>query len=594
MTKKPTMSNIFRISNNVRLLFTHQNLFFVLLVFMVSFVGSSCRQKGSQPSFDYSQIRQQSEGSSGTVVSAHPLATQIGVNVLEKGGNAIDAMVATQFALAVTCPRAGNIGGGGFMIVKMANGESAALDFREMAPNAASKDMYLDNKGNVIDKMSQDGHMAVGVPGTVDGMVKAHKKYGKLPFGTLLSPAILLAKNGFVISESEADRINKYQSDFVTYNDESCPFVKEKKWKPLDLLVQKDLAQSLTRIKEEGRAGFYLGVTAAKLVSEMQEGGGIITLKDLENYHSIWREPISAKYQEYEVLSMPLPSSGGIILAQILTMLEQIDIGKYGTTKYIHTLAEIEKRAYADRAEYLGDNDFINVPLDRLLDTNYLKLKMADFNENLATVSDQIFSDKESKTLESYETTHISVVDKQGNAVSTTVTLNGNYGSKVMVDGAGFFLNNEMDDFSAKPGVPNLYGLVGSEANAIEAKKRMLSSMTPTITTKNGQVHMLLGSPGGSTIITSVLQVFLNVVLHGMTLEQAQVEPRFHHQWLPDHILVEEGAFDKAILDSLKSIGHKISSTKTIGKVKAILIERERQKGAGDPRNADDCAMSIE
>ena len=535
-------------------------------------------------------IQQAAVFDSAAVVSAHPLASEVGKDILRQGGNAIDATVAIHFALAVVCPRAGNIGGGGFMIVRTAEGESAALDYREKAPAAATTDMYLDSLGNVIADISRKGHLAVGVPGTVDGMIKAHARFGKIKsFGDLVAPAVKLATEGYQISKTEADRLNEYQEEFRKFQTETSPFLKKKGWKSGDLLVQKDLGRSLQRIENQGRAGFYSGETAELLVKEMKKGGGIITKEDLEKYSSVWREPMIGDYKNYRIISMPPPSSGGICLLQILEGVEDYPLSEYGfqSPESIHLITEAERRAYADRAEHLGDSDFYPVPIEKLSNPEYIRERMANYDAKMATPSDSILAGNINISPESFETTHTSVIDAEGNAVSVTTTLNLNYGSKVIVEGAGFFLNDEMDDFSAKPGVPNFFGLVGAEANKIEPNKRMLSSMTPTIIEKDGKLFMVVGSPGGSTIITSVFQVFINVAEYGMSLPDAVAAKRFHHQWLPNTIMTEADMTIDTV--ALKAMGHVIDPKKRIGLVKAIHVLPEGGLSvSGDPRHADD------
>jgi gamma-glutamyltranspeptidase/glutathione hydrolase len=523
------------------------------------------------------------------VVSAHPLASKVGKKIMQKGGNAIDAAVAVQFTLAVVYPNAGNIGGGGFMIYRDKQGKNVALDYREKAPEAATKDMYLDKNGDVIPKLSLDGHLAAGVPGSVDGMVTAHEKYGKLPFNVLLEPAIKLAKEGFPISKQQAGGLNKFKNQFMDLNTTRPVFVKKENWKAGDLLIQNDLAETLILIRDKGRAGFYEGPTADKIVAEMKAGNGIMTHKDLKDYSSRWRTPIIKPYKNYHIISMPPPSSGGIALAQMLKMVEPYPIADWGfqSTKTTHLMAEAERRVYADRSMHLGDADFYPVPVNDLLDDVYIKNRMSDFNNNKATSSSDIDGGKIA-ILESEETTHFSIVDTEGNAVSITTTLNASFGSKTVVSGAGFLLNNEMDDFSSKPGVPNFYGLVGAEANAIAPGKRMLSSMTPTIVTKNKKLYMVLGSPGGSTIITSVFQVFLNVAEFGMTVDEAVKAQRFHHQWLPDQISVEENSLNTETLSQLKAMGHTVKVRGAIGRVEAIhVLENGELSGAADWRGDD-------
>ncbi len=524
------------------------------------------------------------------VVTAHPLATEIGLDILKKGGNAVDAAIAVQYALSVVYPVAGNIGGGGFMMIRMKDGKTEALDFREKAPAASTRDMYLDEDKNVIKGKSTRGHLAAGVPGSVDGMFEAFNKYSQLKdMKQLIAPSVKLAEKGFPITNQQAENLNEKQDDFKELNTTTPVFVKSTPWKKGDLLQQKDLAATLQRIIDNGRAGFYEGETANKIVAEMKAGNGIMTLADLKNYHSVWRQPVVGKYKNYEIISMPPPSSGGIALMQLLGSTANYDVSNWAfhSKNHIHLMAEIERRVYADRAKHLGDNDFYPVPMKELLDPDYLKMRMENFD--LEKAGDSGDFDGGDFNTESEETTHYSIVDKNGNAVSVTTTINAGYGSKTVVSGAGFLLNNEMDDFSSKPGTPNFYGLIGAEANAIEPGKRMLSSMTPTIVTENNKLRMVLGTPGGSTIITSVYQVFLNVAEFGMTMSEAVQAKRVHHQWLPDQISYEEGV-DVNVLSELKQMGHATKSRGSIGRVDAILVNEDGTlEGAADNRG-DDCA----
>ena len=527
------------------------------------------------------------------LVSPHPLSSQVGVEILRKGGNAIDAAIAVQFAMAVVYPRAGNLGGGGFMVIRLANGDHDALDYREKAPLAATRNMYLDSSGNVIPDLSRAGILAVGVPGTVAGMVAAHQKYGRLKFNELVKPAVQLAKIGFGVTQSEANRLNSFKEQFIQHNSTNIPFVKQK-WSAGDLLIQPELANVLARIMAKGKAGFYQGPTANSIVKVMEAKNGLITYDDLSQYQPAWRKTVSGFYRDHQIISMPPASSGGVALLQMLKMVENYPLSKYGihSVASMHLMAEAERRAFADRAEFLGDMDFYEVPLDSLLNENYLKLRMKNFNEENATVSKSVHAGDFSIGKESYETTHTSVIDSEGNAVSVTTTLNSNYGCKVMA--AGFFLNNEMDDFSAKPGVPNQFGLLGAEANAIQPGKRMLSSMTPTIVLKKNKPFLILGTPGGSTIITSVFQVIVNVIDFGLDLPEAVETARFHHQWLPDRILVEREKFPPHILDSLRNKGHQIDEARTLGMVKAIQVfDDGSYQGVGDYRNPDDDARGF-
>jgi gamma-glutamyltranspeptidase/glutathione hydrolase len=534
------------------------------------------------------------EGQRGMVVCPHPLASEAGVQILRAGGNAIDAAIAIQFAMAVVYPRAGNLGGGGFMLIRSAAGDYSALDYREKAPAAAHRDMYLDKQGNPLLALSQNGHLAAGVPGTPAGMVTAHQKYGTLPFKTLIQPAIELAEKGFPISAAEATRLNQVQTDLQQLN--TAPNVFQKAaWKEGDLLVQKDLARALIRIKHRGYNGFYRGKTARLLHEEMKRGGGIICRQDLRAYSAAWRAPVSGYYKNYRVVSMPPPSSGGIALLQMLKMVENHPLGSYGfhSEKAVHLMAEASRRAFADRAEHLGDSDFYPVPLDTLLDSTYITRRMANFSVAAATPSNTIGAGKFQLTKEHFETEHTSVTDAEGNAVAVTTTLNSNYGSKVVVGGAGFFLNNEMDDFSIKPGIPNQFGLVGAEANAIQPGKRMLSSMTPTIVEKDGKLCLVLGAPGGSTIITAVFQVILNVLEFNLELPDAVKAGRFHHQWLPDQILVEDGALSIEVQKALEEKGHHFKEIRYMAVIKAIQRMADgRLIGAADIRNPDDDARA--
>ena len=562
----------------------------IFWIFSIILILSACRTEPPKP--PYNVVQSLIEDTC-MVVAEHPLPAKVGVEILQAGGNAIDAAIASQFAKAVVYPRAGNIGGGGFMVIRLANGETAALDYREQAPSAAHRDMYLDSTGAVIEDLSKAGHLAVGVPGTVAGMWEAFQKYSKLKnWIQLIAPSIKLAEDGFKITEPEAGRLNDFKEQFKKHNEDAAPFVKALPWKMGELLVQKDLANTLRRISENGVSGFYEGKTAELIVAEMKRGNGLITLEDLKNYKAVWREPIITQHKNYGIISMPPSSSGGIALSQILGMIEPFPIKDYGfqTAKSVHIIAEAERRAYADRSEYLGDSDFYPVPIDSLLNDNYLSMRMADFEESKASVSESIHSGN-FKQVESFETTHTSIVDGEGNAVSVTTTLNLNYGSKVLVAGAGFFLNDEMDDFSAKPGVPNYFGLIGAEANAIEPGKRMLSSMTPTILTKDDELFLVLGAPGGSTIITAVLQTILNVIEYDMPLDEAVAAPRFHHQWLPNEIKVEPTAIDTVERQKLWDMGHHLKGVKRMALIKAVQVLPDgKLHGAGDPRNEDDHA----
>ena len=523
-----------------------------------------------------------------TVVTAEKHASKVGAEILRQGGNAIDAAVAVQFALAVTLPRAGNIGGGGFMVLHLQDGTSRTLDFREKAPLEASADMYVRN-GEYVPRLSRTGALASGVPGVVDGMVKALERYGKLPMETVVRPAIELAREGYRLSWKQAKTLNSSADDFRQFESSASYFLKDdrEKWKEGDLFVQKDLAETLERIANLGRAGFYSGETADLIVQEMQKQGGLISYEDLEEYESVWRQPITATFRGYELHIMPPPSSGSIAIHQILDMLKPYNLEDSGfnSASYVHLLTETMRRAFADRAYFLGDPDFVDIPMEELMSKSYNKKRMQNFSWNRATASDELEHGEIPTFRESSETTHFSIVDEEGNAVSVTTTLNGNFGSKVAVGGAGFFLNNEMDDFTAQPGEPNMFGLIQGEANAIEPEKRMLSSMSPTVVTKEGKVRMVLGAAGGPRIITATLQNFLNMAVFGMEPMQANSAPRFHHQWMPDKLYYEEYGLSPDTRQKLLEMGHNLQSYDGIGRAHTIYVDEEGKKyGVPDPR----------
>jgi len=526
----------------------------------------------------------------GMVASRSALASQVGADILRGGGNAIDAAVATGFALAVTHPSAGNLAGGGFMVIRLADGAVITNDHRERAPITATRDMYLDQAGNVIPGLSTYSHLAVGVPGTVDGLLSVLDKYGTMSRDAVLRPAIRMAQKGFVIDrdmardlEAQLPGMQKYPASMQVFSNQGKP------WQPGDVLVQKDLARTLDLIRKRGRAGFYAGRTADLLVAEMQRGGGLISHADLSEYQSVWRTPVIGQYRGHQIVSMPPPSSGGALLVQMLNMLEPFDLKKmgYGSADAVHLMVEAERRAYADRAEHLGDPDYIKVPVERLADKLYAKRRFADFNPARASRSTDIGAG--SWPAESPDTTHASFIDKEGNAVAYTTTLNLSYGSKIVAAGTGMLLNNEMDDFSAKPDTPNAFGLLGREANAIAPRKRMLSSMTPTIVVKDGKTLLITGSPGGSTIITTTLQLIVNVIDHGMDLSDAVSSPRVHHQWQPDVILYEKQGLSPDTLQKLTERGHQGLTPwpypRGIGDANSVMRVDGGFAGMADPRN---------
>jgi len=528
----------------------------------------------------------------GMVVSAREEASKIGVEILKKGGNAFDAMIATDLALAVCYQSAGNIGGGGFMVYRESNGQTGALDYREKAPLTATKEMYLDDDGNIIKGMSLVGAMAVGVPGTIAGIFEVHSKFGSLPIETLFQPAIDLAKNGIIITEKQSNRINSHQSYFKLANKEKILFQEE--INTGDRLKFPNLANTLEKIMNNGKDEFYKGETAKKLVNFINDNNGIISLKDLELYKAVWRDPIEFSYDNLKIISMSPPSSGGICLEQIMKMVEPYEIHKmkHNSLNYFKLLVEAERRSFADRSFYLGDPDFVEIPKEQLVSKEYLLDRMSTFSFDSPTPSDEISYGK-IEILESDETTHYSIVDQFGNAVSVTTTLNGTYGSQLYCSELGFFLNNEMDDFSSKPGSPNMFGLIGGSANKIEPEKRMLSSMTPTIVEKDNELLMALGSPGGSRIITSVLQTILNVHEFKMSMNQAVNSPRFHHQWMPDSIKIESNSFNPKLIEELKLFGYNIDYKDPIGIVDGILVLSSGSLEGGADNRGDDTAIGF-
>lgn len=551
-----------------------------VLVSVTWISGCAGGQLGKQNSGEYRN---------GMVVSASPDASKVGLDILKKGGNAVDAAVAVQFALAVVYPNAGNIGGGGFLVYRSAEGETNTLDFREKAGAAASRNMYLDSTGQPIVDKSLYGQLAAGVPGSVAGMITAHEKYGKLKWADLLEPAVQLARKGFAITARQAAELNDLRDKFVQFNPFGTALIKEGQWAKGDLLTQSELANTLEQIRDKGRAGFYEGAVADSLLLEMKRGGGILTKEDLKNYQAVWRNAVTGTYKGYRIITMPPPSSGGIALIQLLKSVAPYPLRKWGNhaDSTVQVMVEAERRVYADRATHLGDPDFYAVPGKKLMEDDYIRSRMKTFSWSKATPS-AVVKAGIIKGKEHEETTHFSIVDKAGNAVSVTTTLNGSYGAAVVVKGAGFLLNNEMDDFSVKPGSPNMYGLVGGEANAIAPGKRMLSSMTPTIIEKDGKLFMVVGTPGGSTIITSVFQTILNVIEFDQNMQQAVTSKRFHHQWLPDEVYIEEGALDSLNQSRLKSRGYILTPRGPIGRVDAILKTKwGYYQGGADPRGDD-------
>ncbi len=544
--------------------------------------------------YSQSTIKPLVESKKGMVVTTHPLATEIGLSILKKGGNAIDAAIAVNFALAVCHPSAGNIGGGGFLVYRNANGKIFALDYREKAPLASSKDMYLDASGNVIPEKSSIGVFSVGVPGTVAGMEEMYRKFGSLPWKELIQPAIDIARQGHVLTFREARGLNTNKLDFIIENKGNSYLINPNHmdWKKDDILIQEDLANTLERILRDKSKGFYQGKTAELIISEMKRLNGIISQKDLDTYKPIWRKPIVQSYKNFQIIGMPPPSSGGIALAQLMGMVKKYPLSKWGASSdsTVQLMIEAERRVFADRAKWLGDPDFIKVPVKPLLDTSYIKSRISSIDFTKATLSSDI-SAGQFPGYESPETTHYSIVDTEGNAVSITTTLNNSFGSKVFVGGAGFLLNDEMDDFSAKAGAPNIYGLIGSKANEIQPMKRMLSSMTPTIITEKGQLKMVVGTPGGATIITTVFQVILNALEFGMNMQQAVEYPRFHQQWKPEPTRIEPNRLSAIQLERLKQKGYEFSDSASIGLVDGILVLPSGKLQGGADSRGDDTAL---
>ncbi|NQD35877.1 gamma-glutamyltransferase [Permianibacter sp. IMCC34836] len=550
-----------------------------------------------QARFELANVFSPTLAKRGMVVSEEEIASQIGADMLARGGNAVDAAVAVGFALAVVLPEAGNIGGGGFMLVHLAKAnKTIAIDYRELAPNRAQRDMYLNADGSVNHDELGFGYKGVGVPGTVAGMVQALEKYGTLKLKDVLAPAIKLAREGFVLKPAHEESFANARDRFLRNDESRRIFLKAdgSNYQFGDKLVQKDLAWSLEQIAKQGPQAFYGGVVGQKLIADIQAHGGIMTLEDLQQYRVVEREPVRGAYRGYEVVSMPPPSSGGIHLIQILNVLEGYPVKDWGlnSSKTMHVMIEAERRAYADRSRYLGDPDFVTVPVAQLTDKRYAEKIRSQISLDKATPSAQV-APGDLKGYESPQTTHYSVMDQWGNAVANTYTLNWSYGTGITAKGTGILLNNEMDDFSAKPGVANAYGLLGEEANAVAARKRPLSSMTPTFVMKDGKVMLVTGSPGGSTIITTVLQIVMNVVDHDLNIATASSVPRFHSQWQPDRVRLEFG-FAADTIDALKAKGHDIRVGSPLGTTESIVFANGWFQGAADPRRAGGGAIGVQ
>ena len=540
------------------------------------------------PDFSYCQSKIPCTAVNGMVVSASRIASKVGIEILKKGGNAVDASVAVGFALAVTYPAAGNLGGGGFMVIHLKNGKNTTIDFREKAPEKAYKTMFLDKNGNFVPSLSREGATSAGVPGSVDGMLYALHKYGTMKLKDVIRPAINLALNGFVLDRDLAHSFEEHLKYFKEYPSSFKKFTKNgEPYEEGDLFKQSDLARTLEAIRDSGRSGFYGGWVAELLIKKIKSLGGLITKKDLTDYKPVERKPVEGEYRGYEIISMPPPSSGGIALIELLNILENYDFKKddWGSSHYIHELVEAMKFVYADRTKYLGDPDFVKIPVDRLISKTYAKELFEKITDR-ATPAKDISPFTQKIFNESNQTTHYSVCDSFGNAVSTTTTINSLYGSGIVVDGAGFLLNNEMDDFSAKPGSSNQFGLIGSEANSVQPGKRMLSSMTPTVVLKKGKPYIIIGSPGGSTIITVVLQVIMNCIDFHMNIRQAIDAPRIHDQWMPDRIDYEENALTPGVKNELIKMGYTIGEKRILGLAEGIMIDGQNGciYGASDPR----------
>jgi gamma-glutamyltranspeptidase/glutathione hydrolase len=564
----------------------------ILLVFVLLLTGNLMAQPflKAHPHinpYQYEIVKEKSFDN-GAVTSAHPLASMVGAAMMQDGGNAFDAAIATQLSLAVVFPGAGNIGGGGFMLARKVNGELIGIDYREAAPAKASRDMYLDEQGNPMDGKSTRGSSASGIPGSIAGMISTHA-YAKLAFAKLIEPAIEFAEFGYVISEREAKGLNADRENFLKFSSAPSAFTKKEVWKAGDTLIQPELAATLKLIQAKGLAGFYEGATAEYIVKEMQHSGGYVSVEDLKNYRPKFRKPIEFDYRGHHVISFAPPSSGGILMAQMMQMIAPYNVEKMGlnTLASVNLMVESQRRAYADRAEHMGDPDYWKVPTKTLISNSYAQARMNDYKEGVAGSSKITVA---GGAQESEQTTHLSVIDKEGNMVAITTTLNDTYGNKTIVAGAGFLLNNEMDDFSIKPGVPNMYGALGGEANSIQPGKRMLSSMTPTLVTLKGKPYISIGTPGGTTIPNQVYEGLVNIIDHKMTIKQAIDATRFHHQWIPD-IVALESDFPEDIETGLKNMGYKTIKRGKFGRMDGILISADgKRMAAGDKRGDDSVA----
>ena len=562
-------------------------LFFVLLITGKLMAQPFLKAHPHINPFQYEVVKEKSFDN-GAVTSAHALASMVGAAMMQEGGNAFDAAIATQLSLAVVFPGAGNIGGGGFMLARKVNGELIGIDYREAAPASASRDMYLDEQGNPIDGKSTRGSSASGIPGSIAGMISTHA-YAKLAFAKLIQPAIEFAEFGYVISEREAKGLNADRANFLKFSSAPSAFTKKEVWKAGDTLIQPELAATLKRIQAKGLAGFYEGATAEYIVKEMQHSGGYVSLEDLKNYKPKFRKPIEFDYRDHHIISFAPPSSGGILIAQMMQMIAPFNVEKMGlnTLASVNLMVESQRRAYADRAEHMGDPDYWKVPTKTLISNSYAQARMSDYKEGVAGSSKIT---KAGQAHESEQTTHLSVIDKEGNMVAITTTLNDTYGNKTIVAGAGFLLNNEMDDFSVKPGVPNMYGALGGEANSIQPGKRMLSSMTPTLVTVKGKPYISIGTPGGTTIPNQVYEGLVNIIDHKMTIKQAIDATRFHHQWIPDVVALESD-FPEDIETGLKNMGYKTIRRGKFGRMDGILISGDGKRiAAGDKRGDDSVA----